>query len=287
MPKTIKTLAAACAIVASLGASAIASAAPDLASEMSLQFSRHLIGVLQSGQGDARAAQLVGESADQFPALLELAMHGGQYENCTYAPASPLAQDRLRSIADGWEFFQRGSEAIRQGQPVMEQIAGAVNTITKNQPSLLELSEQVAAFIALNNGSTINITTASRLSFLTERLDDSTRRMLAESFVNPEAAFLMGKDTNQFRDLVQGLLNGSPVLHTTPTKGLVRDKLNEIVKLLQSDTQARDIILNNLQTLITVKAAVRMVVGEPARSERLLQQLRDLHDKLPPGQDCH
>src|SRR3712207_8146728 len=47
--------------------------------------------------------------------------------------------------------------------------------------------------------------------------------------VNPETAFLLGKDTNTFRDITEGFLNGSDVLRLTATKDAdTREKLTEL-----------------------------------------------------------
>ena len=277
---------AACALLTCLVLPLSALAAPHLASEMSVEFSRYMVAVQQSGLGDAHTAGIMDASADKFSALLALAMHGGPYSRCVYAPAPPATQQQLRTIADNWEFFRRVNDAVRQGQPVMEQIAGAVNTFSQNRAPLLELSEQVTSIIAMHQGSAMTITEAGRMSLLIERLDNNTRRILSEPAVNPETAFMVERDTNQLNDLVQGLLNGSPNLHTTPAKGEVHEKLLEMAKLFGSDKQARDIIQNNLKTLINVKGAVRTIVNDTARRDQLFQQLQDLHGKLPPGQEC-
>ena len=47
---------------------------------------------------------------------------------------------------------------------------------------------------------------------LTQRMAKNANTMLAENVVDPEVAFLLGKDTNTFRDTLQGLLQGNAAL---------------------------------------------------------------------------
>ena len=44
---------------------------------------------------------------------------------------------------------------------------------------------------------------------LTQRMAKNANTMLAGDVVDPEVAFLLGKDTNTFRDTLQALLNGN------------------------------------------------------------------------------
>jgi hypothetical protein len=50
---------------------------------------------------------------------------------------------------------------------------------------------------------------AAQLVMLTQRMAKNANTMLAGDLVDPEVAFLLGKDTNTFRDTLQGLLQGS------------------------------------------------------------------------------
>jgi twitching motility protein PilJ len=90
--------------------------------------------------------------------------------------------------------------------------------------------------------------------------------------VSPETAFLLGKDTNTFRDLVDGFLNGSDVLHlTASTDPEVKGKLIELQKTFADYQQLVSVILGNLQSFIAAKQAEQLVFvqNEDLRSKLL------------------
>ena len=58
--------------------------------------------------------------------------------------------------------------------------------------------------------------------------------MLAGEVINPRGCILLGKDTNTFRDTVQGFLEGSDELRPSPAKnGEVKTKLQEVRTLFK------------------------------------------------------
>jgi twitching motility protein PilJ len=284
MSRPFKTLAATTCILLGLGQSFTASAAGDLATEMSLQFTRYVNAALHSGQGEADAAHQLGVSAGKFDAALNAAIRGGIYRNCTYAPAPQSAQGQLGSIAQAWKYYESLGDAIQQNQPAMQRFTEATKTINQNTPELLELAEQAAVMIIIQgNSPPTNVSAAGQLEMLVERLNNSASLTRLERGVNPEAVFLIGKDSNQFRDIVQALLNGSKVLRTVAVKGDARAKLNALDKALDTDIAARDIIMDNLKAGVTVRKAIADLDD---RSETFYHQLQMLPGNLPQTQDC-
>jgi twitching motility protein PilJ len=285
MAQTITNFAAVCAIAASLGLASTAEAAPDLATEMSLQLSRYMIAILHSSQGNAEAARQLGESTNRFNAVLDVAIKGGQYHNCTYAPAPQSAQNEFNKLGQAWAYYQRGNDIIQQNRQTMQNFTDAANAVNLTEPQLLELSEQVAALVMAQGGTAANVQASSRLVFMTERLDKSTKRILLEPVISPEVAFLLGKDTNEINDVVPALINGSPILHTKPVKADAREKLQVYEKLLESNTQrVREVILKHLQEELMVKMTITEI---DYRSEAVFHQIQALAHDMPQGHDCH
>jgi twitching motility protein PilJ len=115
---------------------------------------------------------------------------------------------------------------------------------------------------------------------LTQRLARNANAMLGADVIDPEVAFLMGKDTTTFRELLQGLMKGSDVLRVTAAKDPEQQaKLAELEKAYQEFQGAVASILGNLQSLVNAKQAGRKVVDD---SEPLLaasQKLADAYEQ--------
>src|SRR5207302_95003 len=88
----------------------------------------------------------------------------------------------------------------------------AVREINDNHPALLELADEIAALSVQSGGSTRQNAITAHLVMLTQRMAKNANAMLAGDVVDPEVAFLLGKDTNTFRDLLQGLLQGNDAI---------------------------------------------------------------------------
>src|SRR3974390_654705 len=100
--------------------------------------------------------------------------------------------------------------------------------------------------------------------------------MLGADVIDPEVAFLMGKDTTTFRELLQGLTKGSDVLRVAAAKDAEQQaKLGELDKAYQEFQGAVASILGNLQALVNAKQAGRRVVDD---SEPLLAASQKLAD---------
>src|SRR3989442_219950 len=115
---------------------------------------------------------------------------------------------------------------------------------------------------------------------LTQRLARNANAMLGADVIDPEVAFLMGKDTTTFRELLQGLMKGNDVLRVTAAKDPEQQaKLAELEKAYQEFQGAVASILGNLQSLVNAKQAGRKVVDD---SEPLLaasQKLADAYEQ--------
>ena len=53
---------------------------------------------------------------------------------------------------------------------------------------------------------------ANRLTFLAERLGRGSAEILGSEVIDPEVPFLIGKDTNDMRELIRALESGSETL---------------------------------------------------------------------------
>jgi twitching motility protein PilJ len=147
-------------------------------------------------------------------------------------------------------------------------LGAAVRTINDNNPALLEVADEIAALSVQNGGSARQNAVTAHLVMLTQRMAKNANAMLAGDVVDPEVAFLLGKDTNTFRDLLQGLLQGNESLRVVRvTDNDIRAKLGELENGFKQYQTGVSQILGNMQRLVNAKRATRDIFND---SETLL-----------------
>src|SRR5687767_660365 len=110
---------------------------------------------------------------------------------------------------------------------------------------------------------------SAQLVMLTQRMAKNANTMLAGDVVDPEVAFLLGKDTNTFRDILQGLLQGSEVMRIARVNDPeMRGKLGELETGFKEYQRAVSQILGSMQRLVNAKRATRDIFND---SEALLR----------------
>jgi twitching motility protein PilJ len=131
-----------------------------------------------------------------------------------------------------------------------------VRVINDRNPALQELADEIAALSVQSGGSSRQNANAAQLMMLTQRIAKNANHLLAEAQVDPEVSFLLGKDTNTFRDLLQGLLQGSEALRIQRvTDPELRGKLGEMEAAFREYQGAVSSILGNQQRLVNAKRA--------------------------------
>jgi len=214
-------------------------------------------------QGKPEAFKELEESRAELNADLNVLIKGGNYKGDSLSAAKT---SDLPALTDGQKIWSNSDKAADTILKLRKELTGFGQTLEKLNsisPVLLELTEEISAQKLQGGGSAREISASGQLVMLTQRLGRSASEFLTAEGVNPETAFLLGKDTNTFRDLVDGFLNGSDVLKLTPTKDAdTRAKLAEL-KTTFADYQASvSTLLGNLQNFIAAKQAEQLVFTE-------------------------
>jgi twitching motility protein PilJ len=151
----------------------------------------------------------------------------------------------------------------------------AVRAINARAPVLQELTDEVAALSVQSGGSTRQNALVAQLMMLTQRMAKNANTMLAEDVVDPEVSFLLGKDTNTFRDILQGLLAGSEALRIQRASDPeLRGKLAEVEAGFKEYQAAVSSILGSQQQLVNAKRASFDLFKD---SEELLRAAENLN----------
>ena len=218
--------------------------------------------------GSPDAFKQLQQSRDEFIAALKLLTQGGQASDVSLPPSSDTVKPQLDALAKEWDKTDRSVQLVLAQSKNLIGLGISVRQINSNNPVLLDLAEQIQALKLQSQAPAREVSLSGQLVMLTQRLAKNANAMLGADVIDPEVAFLMGKDTTSFRELVQGLTKGSDVLRV----GAARDpeqlaKLTELEKAYQEFQVAVASILGNLQALVNAKQAGRKVVDD---SEPLL-----------------
>ncbi len=236
----------------------------------------------QASQGNREAFKQLRESRDEFASLVKLLAFGGPAAGGVDLPPTPVSvSPQLRALEAEWQKTDRNAGLVIREEPNLVALGAAVRAINQNNPALLENAEEVAALSVQMGGSAHQNEITAQLVMLTQRMAKNANTMLAGDVVDPEVAFLLGKDTNTFRDLLQGLLQGNFALRIQRIADpQMRAKLVELQDGFKEYQSGVSQILGSMQRLVNAKRATRDIFND---SERLLggaERLASGYDSL-------
>ena len=217
-------------------------------------------------QGNPAAFAQLKDSRETFSRLLDRLTSGGEIAGTDVPPSPAAVQTQLETLTRIWAETEKDAMTVIEQEANLIALGKSVTTIDNENPAMLELSEQVAALKLQAGAGAREIASANQLVMLTQRIAKNASALLVGDEINPEVAFLLGKDTNAFRDILQGLHKGGGDSDT-------REKLVELDNAFKSYQAAIGGILDNMQPLVLSKqAGARIFRG----SEELLKATDDL-----------
>jgi twitching motility protein PilJ len=198
--------------------------------------------------------------------------------NLRLAPISEDLQVELQKIFPLMQRAEKNAQTVLSQQKILTQVGTALRTINRQSSDLLEIAETVSSLKLQQNANPAEISAAGQLVMLTQRIGKSANEFLTMEGVSPEAVFLLGKDLNSFKEIAQGLMDGSPELRLAGSKDeQTRERLDALLKLYEQTRTQAGAILGNLQGLVSAREAQASIIAD---SEPLRRQLEDLQGKL-------
>lgn len=223
---------------------------------------------LQGLLGNPSAFRQVQNSRDTFATILDRLQRGGTVGGEQLPPSPPSAQPALQALLKEWQRTERNAGTLLREQQILVGLGNAVGQLSGANPRLLDLAEQVQTLKLETSAPARDISAAAELVMLTQRLAKNANALLAGESVDPEVAFLLGKDTNEFRSTLLALQKGSAALRIAATRDSATSaKLEELALAFKSYQDAVASILGNMQRLISAKRAAFAVFND---SEPLL-----------------
>ncbi|MFP8778676.1 methyl-accepting chemotaxis protein [Hydrogenophaga sp. RWCD_12] len=194
------------------------------------------------------------------------------------AALGPEYESQLGELMPKVDGAERNANVVLSQQKILTQVGDALRSINRQSSDLLEIAETVSSLKLQLGAPPTEISASGQLVMLTQRIGKSANEFLTMEGVSPEAVFLLGKDLNTFKEIAEGLLNGSAELRLKSTSDAqVRERLEALLKLYEQTRTDAGAILGNLQGLVAAREAQAAVISdsEPLRSglEKLQSQL--------------
>ena len=194
------------------------------------------------------------------------------------AVASQDVQSVLEPLMPLVDRAEKNANTVLSQQQILTQVGQALRAINRQSSDLLEIAETVASLKLQQNASPAEISAAGQLVMLTQRIGKSANEFLTMEGVSPEAVFLLGKDLNSFREIAQGLAEGSPELRLPGTKDeQTKERLQALLELYEQTRTQAGAILGNLQGLVSAREAQAAIIAD---SEPLRKGLESVQERL-------
>ena len=228
----------------------------------------------QASEGNREAFKQLRESRDEFAALMTLLAQGGTASGVNLPPTPGRVRPALDALDKEWQKTDKNAGVVISQERNLVALGESVRSINANNPTLLVLADEVAALSVQSGGSARQNAITGLLVMLTQRMAKNANTILASDIVDPEVAFLLGKDTNTFRDTLQGLLSGSETLRIARVADAeIRGKLAELENGFKEYQRGVSAILGNMQGLVSAKRATRDTFNDSEALLRAAEQL--------------
>ena len=248
------------------------------ATEMQMLSQRLARGTSLAVQGQVSAFPGVKDSRDRFRADLDALTKGGNVRGVSVDVVSDdKVQGLLGEVTSRWDRVEANAGRVIDNEQALVSLAKGLEGINQGNNALLELAQQASAQVAAA-GNMREVENTNQLAVLSQRIAKNANSLVSSDEIDPEVAFLLGKDTNTFRDIVNGLLKGSESLRLSPVRAEdARSTLTELQKRFGAYETGVNAILQNMQKLVVAKQAGR---GVNQDSEPLLTDTTKLAKEL-------
>jgi twitching motility protein PilJ len=241
-----------------------------------MQSQRLAKSVSQALVGSAQAFPDVKESSDVLARTVRGLKAGDG--SIDLAAVSNEFVDDVDKVTPLMERAEKNAGTVMGQQKILTQVGTALRTINRQSSDLLEIAETVSSLKLQQNAAPAEISASGQLVMLTQRIGKSANEFLTMEGVSPEAVFLLGKDLNSFKEIAQGLLDGSPELRLAGSKDpQTRERIDALLKLYEETRTQAGAILGNLQGLVSAREAQAAIIAD---SEPLRRDLTVLQSKL-------
>ncbi len=230
-----------------------------------------------AARGDAASFPQLQDSREEFQRYLNVFNEGDKDYPTGSLPSAKISEELTQRLIELTKRFTETSTAASSILAAKNDLTGLNRNILQVRTGAEELSNLSGDLSGLLQQSNVPLTQVLKIknmTFLAERLAGRAAEIVGSDIIEPDTPFIMGKDTNDFRDLVAAIENGSTALGISPVKD--SDARIKVVKIREQFTEfEKNIknILDNVQKLTSARQSGRAIVQG---SEQLLNNVEIL-----------
>ena len=207
-------------------------------------------------QGNMDAFSQLRDSHRRFSEDVKALTDGGTLANTIVPPSPDSTRSDLQGLSTLWSETEKDTVQMMDMENYLVGLNKDVLSIIEYNPRMLDLTEQVVAIKLRSGASVREITAASQLVMLTQRIAKSANELQNSSETGPELAFQLGKDARTFQDLQKALVEGSEVLRIAAASDEETKALLKTIAVGFKEYQgAINGILSSMERLVVAKLA--------------------------------
>jgi len=207
-------------------------------------------------QGNASSFKELKSAKDRFSILVAALSYGGDVEGLSIPPAPDAIRPALDATITTWEKTAKDAALVLDQETNLTALGKSVEHLNDRNPVLQGLAEDVLTNRLATGAGVRDISNASQLVMLTQRIAKNANTLLAVEGVRPEVAFQLDKDINTFREQLATMRQGAD---PTLTK-----RLDALETEFKTHHEAMAGVLGNLQKLVSAKQAGARVLQDNA-----------------------
>jgi twitching motility protein PilJ len=231
-----------------------------------------------AARGQPTAFAQVQDSRDEFASFLGILQGGGFAFGQSVPPAatSEELKSRLEELAQRWPESSQAATAILAAQKELVPLAQNIAQVRTGSEEMATLSQELTGLMTQSGSPPGQVLRANRLTFLAERLGRGSAEILGSEEIDPTVPFLIGKDTNDTRELLRSLESGNDALGIAPVRDSeTRAKLAELKKQFAAFEQNVGPILRELQKLVTARQSSASLVAASEQLQNAVGRLQE------------
>jgi len=235
-----------------------------IASQMQYHTQRLAKAAGQASRGLQTAFAQVQDSRDEFANYLNILQNGGFTFGVDVPPAAATdeVKSRIDDLAKRWPETANAASAILAAQRDLVALAQNIVQVKAGAEEIATLSQELTGLMTQSGSPPAQVLRANRLTFLAERLGRGAAEILGSEIIDPEVPFLIGKDTNDLRELIKALDAGSEALGLAALRDAeARAKLNQLKTQFVGFEANVSPILRELQKLVTARQAGAQLIS--------------------------
>ena len=249
-----------------------------IASQMQYHTQRLAKAASLAARGQQAAFPQLQDSRDEFAAYLEILRNGGFAfgEDVPGASTNEEIRSRLDELGQRWPESQAAASAILTAQKDLVALARNIAATRSGSEEMATLSQELVALMSQSGSAPSQVLRANRLTFLAERLGRGSAEILGAEVIDPEVPFLVGKDTNDMREILRALEGGNEALAIAPIRDAeTRTKLADLKKSFAAFEDNVAPILRELQKLVSARQAGAKLVSASEQLQGAVFRLQE------------